>query len=388
MSRNTQKRVAILIESTRSYSRDVILGVAEYQKEHRNWEIEFSPRGFDEPIPDWLKSWNGDGVLARINDRRMLQILLSKKVPIIDLRRFLEHRSIPQIGPNDRQAVEMVFEHFWQRGFRRFAFVGPAPEAHPTLDRRFSSFHDLVRSKESELTVIRLEEKSGSRRRIQTRLRRGIQKLESGTAILAANDDWGLSVLEACRYLDRSVPYDLLVAGIGNDRCLCELALPTLTSVDLNPKHIGYTAARILQKMMAKPGFRPEDTLIEPRYVIERSSTDMVAVEDRYVRSAVQFIRSNFGKKIDAHDVVKHAHLCRMALENRFKKSLGHSIYREIMQVRLEAIKDRLAKTDMTLKEIARETGFSDPMYMIRVFGKMTGETVKEYRQRMQRGKF
>lgn len=384
MKRKTKKRVAILVESTRSYSRDLILGIAQYQREHQDWEIEFSPRGFDEPIPSWLQSWNGDGVLARINDRRMLRMLLSKNVPIIDLRRLFKHRLIPRIGPDDRKAVELLFEHFCRRGFRQFAFVGPAREVHPTLDMRFTCFRELVRLRGHEPIEIRFNAEIGGRKKVNSLLHRRIRQLQSGTAVLAANDDWGLAVLEACRYLDRAVPYDLVVAGIGNDQCLCELALPTLTSVDLNPRRIGYLAAEILQKMMVKPSFLPDDTLVDPRFVIERASTDMISVEDRYVRSAVQFIRTNIGQKIVVRDVVRHAHLCRVALENHFKKVRGHSIFQEIMLVRIEAIKERLAKTDMSLKEIAHETGFSDPMYMIRVFQKTTGETAKEYRRRMQ----
>jgi LacI family transcriptional regulator len=65
----SKKRVAILIESTRSYARELILGVGQYQREHGNWEVEFSPRGLVEPLPDWLKTWQGDGILARIDNR-------------------------------------------------------------------------------------------------------------------------------------------------------------------------------------------------------------------------------------------------------------------------------------------------------------------------------
>ena len=84
---------------------------------------------------------------------------------------------------------------------------------------------------------------------------------------------------------------------------------------------------------MVKASFFPEDMLVDPRFMIERSSTDMISVEDRYVRTAIQFIRANICEKITVRDVVKQVHLCRVALENRFKKVRGHSIYQEIMLV-------------------------------------------------------
>ena len=378
----TKKKVAVLVESTRSYARDLILGIARYQSEHQNWEIEFTPRGRGEPLPEWLKSWNGNGILARIEDRRMLRLLLAKGIPVVDLRRFITHPSIPQIGPNDRKVVQMVFEHFRMRRAKRFAFVGPVAQEHPALDRRFSCFRDLVRSEGSELIEIRLSEQLENTKQVAALLRRRIKSMTFGTAILAATDDWGLTVLESCRFLERSVPNDLLVAGVGNDHCLCELSLPKLTSVDLNAKHIGYLAAEMLQKMMKRSFAPPQETFVDPRFVIARSSTDMISVDDPYVQRAVQFIRSNADKKIVVGDVVKYAHLCRVALENHFKKVLGHSIFQEIMSVKIEAIKERLAQTDLPIKSIAFETGFVDPMYMKRVFQKLTGETVKEYRRK------
>lgn len=385
MSDAAPRKIAILIESTRSYARDLILGIARFQNEHRNWEIEFSPRGFDEPLPGWLRSWKGHGIIARIDNRHLLRTLLAKKVPVVDLRRFIKHRSVPQIGPDDRQAVQMVFELFRKRNFDSFAFVGPAEKEHPVMDVRLTNFLALTHEHGFGLIEIRPSASPDRKSNTEAVLRHKLKRLPSRTAILAANDDWGMKTLEACRHLGRPVPYDLVVAGIGNDQCLCELALPKLTSVDLNPQLIGYTAAEMLQKMMNRRSYKPpRETLIEPLVVVERTSTDMISVEDHYVRLAIQFIRANVDKRLAVDDVARHVHLSIRALENHFRQVLGHSVFQEILLVKMEAVKERLTRTKMPIKQIAEETGFGTASYLMKAFRKYAGETMKQYRKRFR----
>ena len=63
------KHVALLIETSRSYGRGLLKGIIRYQREHGPWSIYFEPRGVHDSAPRWLRSWRGDGILARIADR-------------------------------------------------------------------------------------------------------------------------------------------------------------------------------------------------------------------------------------------------------------------------------------------------------------------------------
>jgi len=64
------KRVALLLETSRAYGRGLLRGVAQYNREHARWSVCFQPHGLDDPPPPWLRNWKGDGILARIGDRR------------------------------------------------------------------------------------------------------------------------------------------------------------------------------------------------------------------------------------------------------------------------------------------------------------------------------
>jgi LacI family transcriptional regulator len=66
-------RVAVLIESSRSYGRGLLLGVAQYARERASWRIDYQERELPSGLPNWLKHWQGEGVLARIEDETMAQ---------------------------------------------------------------------------------------------------------------------------------------------------------------------------------------------------------------------------------------------------------------------------------------------------------------------------
>ena len=61
-----QRRVALLIESSRSYGRGVLKGIAAYAHSHGHWKLRHHEMRIDADPPTWLRKWRGDGVIARI----------------------------------------------------------------------------------------------------------------------------------------------------------------------------------------------------------------------------------------------------------------------------------------------------------------------------------
>jgi LacI family transcriptional regulator len=379
--------VALLIESSRAYARELIRGIAHFNQERTHWRVEFTPRGLDDPPPAWLKAWKGDGFLARINDRRMARALSGKGVPVVDLRRIIRSEGVPMVGPDDAAVARLVVEHFRQRGFRRLAFVGLPVGAHKTMDARAEHFRRLVEQAGHEHRQLNVKFVTrGDRWETQCRqISRWIKRLDRPCAIMVCNDDLGLQVLDACRRAGIGVPDEIAVAGVGNDECLCDLALPALTSVDLNPQRIGYEAATLLDRMMAGKRVPDRETVVAPAGIVARMSTDVVATEDARVAQAVLFIRQYACDGIQVADVLRHACVSRASLEPRFKRILGRTVHQEIQRVRLSRVQELLAATDMPIKQIARQAGFRYPEYMMRVFRRTTGQTINEYRKANRR---
>ncbi|MCL2744318.1 MAG: XylR family transcriptional regulator [Planctomycetaceae bacterium] len=372
-----------MIESTRGYSRELIRGVAQFNREQSRWRIEYTPGSIRDLPSQWLKEWNGDGILARIETKPMLNALLRKKVPVIDLRRSFSHPDIPSIGPDDRCVIQMLFEHFRRAGFTRFAFVSTVRNYHAAMDLRRDTCRELVHANKLTFSDIEIEppDSGGDKVRMMKKLSGWLKRLAYRTAVIACTDDFALQVLNGCRLIERNVPNDIAVAGIGNDDCLCELALPTLTSVDLAPKKIGYNAAELLQKMMDENYVPPKTILFQPSMIVSRMSTDTIATEDVVVSEALRFIHVNVCGGVQVKDVLRHVHLSRVALENRFKKAIGHTIFQEILDVRLRKVRELLTTTDLPFKTVAFQTGFDYPEYLMRLFREKYGQTMKVFRK-------
>jgi len=186
----------------------------------------------------------------------------------------------------------------------------------------------------------------------------------------------------ACRAAGISVPEEVAVIGVDDDKLICELSTPPLSTLHRNSVQAGFSAAEQLDRMMA--GEKPDKTkmLIEPDCVVTRQSTDILAIEDTEVFKAMRFIRENADKKINVNAVLNVTSLSHTRLYERFKKTTGHSIREEITLVRVNRIKELLRETNMTVSEIAYKLGFVDCWSLYKSFHKNTGMTAIEYRRK------
>ena len=199
---------------------------------------------------------------------------------------------------------------------------------------------------------------------------------------MAGNDERGLQVLDACRRAGAVVPDDVAVIGVDNDESLCDLAIPPLTSIDVNAEGIGYEAAALLDRMMSgnKPARGLKPIRIAPRAVVTRRSTDVIASEDEEVNRAVRYIREQAPAGLQVSGVLAYMGMSRAALQQRMKQITGRTIHQEIQRVRLARVKELLVMSPMTIKQVARLSGFASVQYMTRVFRAGTGETPAKYR--------
>ncbi len=378
------RRVALLIEASRAYARGLIRGVAQYNLEHEGWSLYYAPRGLEDPPPAWVAGWEGDGVLARINDRRTAQAVTSLGVPVVDLRRAFDDLDHPTVGPDDEAVARLAFAHLLERGFRSFGFCAMPRRAHPPMDVRADCFERLAREQGHDCNVFRARRQRRSSsvwEEEQNRIAHWIHALPKPAGVMASNDDYGLLLLDACRRAGVGVPDEVAVVGAGDDECLCHLAVPPLSSVDLNPERIGFEAAALLDRMMDGEPIARSNFLVEPRGMVTRMSTDVLATSDEAVVRAVRFIRAHACRRIQVADVLRHVRMSRTALEPRVKAVLGRTVYQEIQRVQIERVKELLAGSDMPIKQVAFRTGFRYPEYMMRVFRRATGTTPARFRK-------
>ncbi len=375
-------RIALLVETSREYARGLLRGVIRYQHEHGPWSIYFKPQGLGEPPPPWLASWQGDGILARIDDRRMADAVSRTSVPVVDLRNALPNLRIPTVAISNRAVVRVAVEHFLAQGFRHFGFCGTRRGENRNQDERSDLFEQLLEASGHTChTYPHPQSLPGSWDAEQRHIARWLKSLPTPIAILTCHDDRGQQVIDACLRAKLAVPDAVAILGVDNDPFLCNLSTPQLSSIDVFPERIGYEAAALLARLM-KGGRPPRQPLLfEPRGLVIRQSTDVSAVGDPHVAAVARLIRKHASDSISIEELLAQVPVSRSALFRRFKEHLGRSPKKELSRVRLERAKSLLTNSILSVEEIARQTFRTDAKHFITVFRRATGNTPLRYRK-------
>ncbi|TWU01299.1 XylR family transcriptional regulator [Stieleria varia] len=382
----SRKSVALLIETSNGYSRGLLEGVIAYTKERANWSVHLTEQERGAPPPTWLKTWGGDGIIARIETDAIGRQLKKFGVPIVDLSAARHVTGVPWADTEDRAIAKLAVDHFVERGFTNLAYCGDAGFQWSAKRRdHFRKIAEANRCRVFELDSIARYDDAYDLATENRRIMSWLSKLPRPVAIMGCYDFKAQQVLDACRQLNIAVPTEVAVLGVDNDRLICELSEPRLSSVIPDTKRTGYEAADLLDRMMSGEWVATETPLITQPLGIEiRESTDTLAIDDTEVATALHYIRRHATSNIRVTDVLNQVSISRRALEHRFKKQVGHTPHEEIQKVRMNRIKELLSETELTIHEIAERTGFEYDEYMTAAFKRETGRTPSEYRESMQ----
>lgn len=374
--------VALLIETSREVGRGLLRGIARYLHWHGPWSIYFVPMGLDDAPPPWLNTWRGDGILARINNRRMAQAVLNSGVPAIDLRGAIADLGLPHVGVANRIVVRQSLDHLLDRGFRNFAFFSEQRGQNRFVDLRCEYFCNLVKQSGYDCSVLYKGRRSEPWEQQQQRIVEWLSKLPMPVGLMCSSDDYALDVLGACQWAGLEIPDQVAVISVDNDEYICRFAKPPLTSIDVNLEEIGYQASALMQKMME--GEKPTLDLVEvpPRGVVARRSTEAWALPDEQIGGVLHYIRDHACEGIQIEELLKQYDLSRSTLERRFKEYLGRTPKAEILRVQLERARNALARTNLSVAKVATQSGFNSISYFSAAFRRVTGLSPVAYRER------
>ena len=99
------------------------------------------------------------------------------------------------------------------------------------------------------------------------------------------------------------------------------------------------------------------------------------------IKGAVAFIDGHYSEKITLRQLAESSGLSQALFSRLFKKTMQTTPIRYITEIRLNAARRLLSETDMTLANIAAETGFYDEAHFVRTFKKSRGLTPGDYRR-------
>ena len=379
-------KVILLIETSREYGRNLLRGIASYSYLHGPWTME-------RETPFYIKSdhrkktstdpsqWLADGIIMR--EPQNVEEILAKNIPTIFASYLNEHiTGTSRIITDDAAIGRMGVEHFRERGFRYYAYMG-FDDMYWSRNRCVS-FQKNVLETDGQVHVFQQPKNKNERLWIneQFLVADWLKSLPKPLGLMACNDDRGQQVLAACRLADLKVPDEVAVLGVDNDEFVCNLSNPPLSSIALNTEKAGFQAAQLLDKLMAREKIPPQKINVSPTHVETRQSSDVLAIEDREVADAVRFIREHARQLIQVEDVADAVALSRRILYDRFQKILGCSVHEEIARIRVEQICRMLESTQISMLQIARSLGYDSDKHLARYFRRQKGISPLEYRKR------
>ncbi len=376
----SRKKVALLVETSNGYARELLHGIRAWQREHEAWAIRLSEHGRGMGVPAWLRTWRGDGVIARIENPRIATALRGVRLPVVDVSAAVARTPFPRVATDSEAITLLAAEHLRERGFRHFAYCGDARFLWSV--RRGLFFQRQVQAFGGRCALFGNPRRpTGATAEAEiAAIAAWLKKLPKPVGVLACYDVRGQQVLEACQLAGLTVHAEVGVMGVHNDELLCELCDPPLTSVVPNARRAGYEAAALLARMMAGKKVTATTHLIAPLGVAPRQSTDVVAVNDAPVAAAARYIREHATTGIGVADVLRAVPMSRTLLERRFRRTLGHTPGAHILKVRIEHVKTLLATTGLSVGAIAERAGFTHAEYLSVAFRRETGQTATRYR--------
>ncbi len=377
-------RVALLVETTRTYTREVLAGVRRYLVEKGPWSTFLELRALDSSPPAWLRNWDGDGILTRTFTQETADLIAASGVPAVELRSTHLNKNLPSVRVDNHLMGRMVAEHFIERGFRQFGAYSLHTESF--FEERVRNFVSTVEAQGCTCSLLpeTTSDSVTDWEQSQARLIAWLNGLPKPVGVFAANDQLGVRLLDACQRAGIGVPEEVAVVGAENEETLCDFATPPLTSVRFDGHMVGYRAAEMLDRLMRGGTLRRREILIPPKGIVVRASSDELVILDRLVANAVRLIRENVGSGFNVDDLCRKLNASRSTLDRRMKAALKRSPKEEITRIRFREVERLLRETDLTIDAIAAQTGFAHSHYLQAAFKESRGHTPGEFRRRRQ----
>lgn len=393
-------KVLLLIDTSRGSGRKLLYGISRYSRLHGPWifnrksvyflDYQTKFREFqhlEEETLSQLHKWGADGLIAtNINNKNQFDRIIAMDIPSVILGGYEPNSSIPiwhRVRSDSDAIGTLAAEHLLGCGLRNFAYCGFNKLT--WSEERGEGFAKRIKKAGFETSFYQPSLRKTSWKGLLYELNIIANWLKSQPrplGLFACNDDRAQNVLEACKIVNLKVPEEIAVIGVDDDRLVCEVSEPELSSIQLNNERAGYEASELLSKLMKGKKLPHQEIIVEPTNIVIRKSTDQLATKDADVICAVRFIREHAMEVIQVNDVVEQVAMSRRSLERSFRRILNHSVFEEIKRVHVEQFSRMLLDTNMTISQIATCLGHPDSQNISRYFREAKGISPGSYRKK------
>ena len=285
------------------------------------------------------------------------------------------------VASDPRPLAELAARELTALNCASYAYVGWSERTAWSEDRR-RAFAEIIRGAGLSFAAFAGHYDPKDKISFQRQLKAWLKRLPKPCGVFTANDTTAAQVIDACQSLKLDIPSEVAVVGVDNQEIICENAPVSITSIEIDFRAAGRLSAEALAEFMADPSRKPRPRLFGPGRMVRRQSTRRLLRAIPVVERALEKIRREACFGLTAADVVAEMKLPRRGAERRFRQATGSSILEEINRHRLERAFSLLRKPGYPIALIAQQCGWSNDVFLKRLFKRTTGLTMREWRKR------
>ncbi|HEU5125319.1 MAG TPA: substrate-binding domain-containing protein [Verrucomicrobiae bacterium] len=205
-------KVAILVDTSSTWGRNIIAGVISYTRTHGRWNIFVEARGMEESM-QVPRGWHGEGVIARIGSAAMAAHLRSKHIPVVNVSGIeLPGPGFSQVSTDLVASARLAVDHFLERGFRHFAYFSLSGLDY--VARHQQAFVEAVKSSGGDFASLTVKPQAGAEpdwRLDLVKLGEWVKSLPKPVAVLCWNASGAREMIFACQEVGLQVPEEVAV---------------------------------------------------------------------------------------------------------------------------------------------------------------------------------
>lgn len=394
-------RIGLAMERESIFARRVLTGLAQAVVAFMQKGIFFDLRFLhDRLLRDDEDLETFDGFIAQVQDDAMAERLTRVHAPIIDILYKKAYVGCTVANVDNVAIANLAAQHLIERNFEHFAYCGRDGVAYS--DERYVAFSSylaqqgkkclryILPSAKAYAFFLKKEPRGGEdveNPPDKAYLRAWIQSLPRGTAVFCCQDVRAYQLCHVCYRAGLRIPQDIAILGVDDDPIFCNFSDPHLSSIDPNAEAVGEASLSLLNQCLSGKGATQrvlEPVFVPPRTLTIRESTDLFHYEPAWLGDALAFISHNYAAPISVEDVFAHVKKSHTLVDRTFRQRLGTSVLKEIVRARFAQADRLLLTTELLIKEVARQSGFSSFPYFCSEFKKKTGKTPNAYRQELR----
>ncbi len=373
-----QKRIALIgLPVFQSVNNLCSVAIARHAEETGRWRFVFSAEATVASLK-FLRTLDCDGAIVRIMSEAMRREAGKIRFPVVNISSWMAEPGVPTVRHDFRAIGRLAAEHLLEKGFRRFGCVVVPGGSY--IQERCASFLETVRAKGClpQLFHLRTGQPQSAQPVAPEEQRRFVDWVRTlqPPAAIALMDDWDAPMLmKVCREAGFEIPRDLVMVATGCHSEVLPLCPVPLSAAQENQELLGRLAVACLDDLMSGKRLEKFTITVPPLGMIERASTATMAIEDREVAHAVEFIRAHGYEPINISDVLARVKISRVTLERRFRAVTGETPHVYLIRHRIRRAQELLLQNPPpSLQVVARQAGLADRRRLNQVFRSVIGK--------------